>query len=515
MKHINQLTSVAAAVLALSASGLAHAGETVELGEELKLDWRITTTYTASQRMKDATPLLTSAATNAAGNDGDNNFAKNSMTANRVSALFEGRLYKGDSGLVLSGSTFYDDVYHHSNDNKTGAFSASKPPPFNEFTAEAQHDHGGYSRILDAYGYTAFDVGDSSRATVRLGRHVVNWGEAVYFPNIAMAQGPFDGTKTGVPGTETKDSVLPEDQLSASLEVTPRWTLMAHAQFGFHPTIAPAPGSFMSTSDGVGAGGTCLGVYQSAAVPCRGLQRGTDITPGDTGQWGVGTRFRVTEVTEAGLYYLNSRDRSPLPLINAATGSYRISYTDDVKLLGATVSTVLGSVAAYGELTFRQGAPILVGALATPTPADMTQLNIGGFANIGRSPLADSIQLLGEISAVQYSNYKVPVSGLNFKTDNGLAFSGTLVLGYPGVMEGWDLTIPINYSQQIYGRTLAGGVGGEGDARYSVGAVFTYKGNLSLSATYLGFLGKESTDPIANRLLTDRDQLSLVAKYAF
>lgn len=512
MKHINKLSAVTLAVLALSAAGIAHAGETVELGNDMKLDWRITTSYTASQRMKSADPLLSA---NAAGNDGDNNFANGSMTANRLSALFDGKLTKGDSGLVLSGSTFYDDVYHRTNDNKKGAFSVSKPPPFNEFTEEAQHDHGGYSRILDAYGYTSFDLGASSRATVRLGRHVVNWGEAVYFPNIAMAQGPFDGTKTGVPGTEIKDSVLPEDQLSASLEVNPRWTVMAHAQFGFHPTIAPAPGSFMSTSDGVGSGGTCLGVYQSPTVPCRGLSRVADITPGDSGQWGIGTRFRVTEVTEVGLYYLNSRDRSPLPLINATAGKYSISYMDNVKLTGATVSTVLGSVAAYGELTFRQGAPILVGALATPTPADMTQVNIGAFANIGRSPIADSMQLLGEISSVQYSNYKVSASGLNFKTDNGLAFSGTLVLGYPGVMEGWDLTIPINYSQQISGRTLAGGVGGEGDTRYSVGAVFTYKGNLSLSATYLGYSGDASTAAIANRLVTDRDQLSLVAKYAF
>jgi hypothetical protein len=513
MNKMNQLTSVAAAVLALSAMGLAHAGETIDFGDDLKLDWRVTTTYTAAQRMKSANPLLAGVA---AGNDGDNNFAQNSLTANRVSLLFDGKLSKGASGLVLSASSFYDDVYHRTNDNPMKPFTVSKPAPFNEFTSEAQHDHGGYSRILDAYGYTAFDVGDSSRATVRLGRHVVNWGEAVYFPNIAMAQGPFDGTKAGVPGTETKDSVLPEDQISASLEVNPSWTLMAHAQFGFHPTIAPAPGSFMSTSDGVGSGGTCLGVYSGPT--CFGFKRGTDITPGDSGQWGVGTRVRLTEVTEVGFYYLNARDRSPLPIIkptSASSGSYNISYRDDVKLYGATLSTVLGSVAAYSELTFRQGAPILVGALATPKSADMTQWNVGGFANIGRMPIAESVQLLGEISSVVYSNYAVPVSGLNFKTDQGVAISGTLVLGYPGIFEGWDLTVPINYSQQLSGRTLAGGVGGEGDARYSVGAVFTYNGNLSLSATYLGYLGKESTDSLANRLVTDRDQLSLVAKYAF
>jgi hypothetical protein len=485
MKKIDKLTSVAVAVLTLTATAMAHAGETIELGDDLKLDWRVTTTYTAAQRMKDADPLL---AANAAANDGDNNFAKGSRTANRVSALIEGKLTKGDSGLVVSGSTFYDSVYRRTNDNPMKPFSVSKPAPFNEFTSEAQHDHGGYSRILDAYGYTSFNVGSSSRATVRLGRHVVNWGEAVYFPNIAMSQGPFDGTKAGVPGTETKDSVLPEDQISGSIEISPRWTVMAQAQFGFHPTFAAAPGSFMNTSDGVGAGGTCLGVY--AGPTCFGMLRGPDITPGDTGQWGIGTRYRLTEVTEAGLFYLNARDRMPLPVIkpvSASSGSYNIKYHDNVKVIGATVSTVLGSVAAYSELTYRQGAPVLVGALATPTPADVAQLNFGGFANIGRMPIADSVQLLGEVSMVKYSNYGVPMSGLNFKTDSGVAISGTLVLGYPGFVEGWDLTVPINYSKQVNGRTLIGSVGGEGDGRFSLGAVFTYKGNLAISLTYLGY----------------------------
>lgn len=517
MKKINAVTPLAAAVVALLAAGAAKAGETIELGDGLKLDWRLIGTYTLSQRMKSADPLL---AANAAGNDGDNNFAKHALTANRLSALFESKLSKGDSGLVLSASSFYDDVYHGTNDNNPAPSNpnkVSKPAPFNEFTDQAKRYHGGYSRILDAYGYTSFGVGDQGRATVRLGRHVVNWGEAVFFPNIAQAQGPFDGTKTGVPGTETKDAVLPEDQISASIELNPRWTLLGHAQFGFHPTIAPAPGSFLSTSDGVGPGGTCLGVYFGPT--CFGMTRGSDIKPGKTGQWGIGTRYRVTDETEAGLYFLNYNDRTPLPVIkpvSAISGTYNIRYHDDVKMLGATVSTSIGKVATYGELTFRKDTPILVGSIATPTRADAAQLNVGAFANIGRTPFADSVQLLGEIAAVKYSGYGVPESSLTYKTDSSLAMSGTLVLGYPGIVEGWDLTVPISYSQQLSGRSLVGTLGGgKGDKRYSIGASFTRRGNLTIGVTYLGYLGSASLNPTANRLLTDRDQLSMTMKYAF
>jgi len=505
---------IALAAALLCAAGAAGAGETIEFGDGYKFDWRVNTNYSLSTRMKSADPLLSA---NAAGNDGDNNFDKHALTANRLSALFESKLTKGQSGLVLSASTFYDDVYHHSNDNP--GISVSKPGAVNQFTAETKRFHGGYSRILDAYAFTSFDFGKNSRATIRVGRQAVNWGEAVYFPNIAQAQGPFDGTKTGVPGTETKDVILPEDQISASIEITPRWTMLAQVQFGFHETIAPATGSFLNTSDGVGPGGSCLGVYNGGTT-CLGFARGEDIKPGKTGQWGIGSRFRVTDQTEAGLYYLNYNDRTPLPIIQPKPptyqmGTYQVRYFDDVKLLGGTVSTTFGSTTAYGEMAYRKGVPLLMGALATPERANATQINIGSFTNIGRSAIAESVQLLGEISAVKYSGYDGPKSGLNFKTDSGVAISGTLVLGYPGLFEGWDLTVPISYSQQLSGRTLLGGVGGKGDKRYSIGASFVRRGNLSVGVTYQGYMGDASLDPVKFRPLADRDQLSLNMKYSF
>ena len=515
-------TPVAAAVLALTAGAAAHAGETIELENGAKLEWRVNANYTLAQRMESPDPVL---AANASGNDGNNNFSKGALTANRLALLFESKLSKGDSGFVLSASTFYDAVYHGTNDNNPAGANpnrVSKPGPFNEFTSDTKRYHGGYSRILDAYGYTSFNLGDTSRATVRLGRHVVNWGEALYFPNIAAAQGPFDGTKAGVPGTEVKDSVLPEDQISAIIEISPRWTVVAQAQYGFHETLAPAAGSFMSTSDVTGNGAVCAGIYLAAfGNTCLGMKRQADIKPGDTGQWGVGTRFRVTDETEAGLYYLNYNDRMPLPIIKPlpptfTSGTYNIRYHDDVKMLAGTVSTTFGSFTTYGEVSMRKDTPILVGALGTPQRADATQINIGTMYNVGRTSFADAITVLGELSSVKYSNYGVPESGLTFKTDSGLAFAGTVALSWPGIVEGWDLSVPISYSKQLNGRTLIGtSLNGEDDERYSIGATFTRQGNLSLGVTYLGYNGSASLTTPGNRQSTDRDQLSFNAKYSF
>lgn len=572
----NRLTPVAAAAALLAAGTPALALEPIDLGGGLKLDTRINLTYTLATRLKEADPLLKGSA---GSNDGNNNFAKGALTANRLVAFFDGKLSMDASGLVVSASAFYDDVYHKTNDNNPGngqpgagynPNGVSKAPPFNEFTREAKRYHGGYSRFLDAYGYTSFNVGEQSKLNLRLGRHVVSWGEALFFPGISLAQGPADGTKTGVPGTETKDQLLPEDQVSFSFEVNPRWSILGHAQFNFHPTLAPAPGSYLNSSDGVGPGGSCLGPFaRLPAVPvafpngfegCSFGNRGADILPGKTGQFGIGTRWRVTDETEVGLYYLNYHDRTPVPEINAFTpgtvtpaffnipgnqignGSYRVRYFDDVKLIGATASTTFNIVTVAGEISHKQGAPVLVNTVVNPatgatipnpTRADITQLNINGFSNLGRTPIADSTILIGELSYIYVGKVDArkapgvenlpaaqqaffPASDVrSFTTRNALAASFTASLGYPGIFEGWDLTVPISYSQQIKGRTLVGGVGGEGDKRYSLGATFTFRGNLQLGVNYLGFLGDADLALKTNRLLTDRDQLSFIAKYSF
>ena len=93
---------IALAAALLCGVGAASAGEPIEFGDGYKFDWRINTNYTLSQRTKSPNALL---ANNAAANDGDNNFKKNALTANRISALFEGKLSKGESNTPTSTTT--------------------------------------------------------------------------------------------------------------------------------------------------------------------------------------------------------------------------------------------------------------------------------------------------------------------------------------------------------------------------------------------------------------------------
>lgn len=530
-----KMTVMAAAAATLAMSQSASAG-IIQFDNGWNIDYGLTLTYTLAARTKEPDPVL-AGADNPGGNDGDKNFKAGALTADRLAALAQAKIYKDNYGFVVSASTFYDDVYHRTNDNTS---PVNIPGAVNQFSSGTTYYNGGYSRLLDAYGYDTFDIG-SARATVRVGQQVVSWGEAIFFPSISLAQGPADGTLSGVPGTETKDILLPEPQISTNIDLNSRWSLLGQLQFGWHPDIAPSVGSFLSTSDAVGAGAYCLDPVVNGK--CTFGAKGSDLTPSNFGQWGIGTRFRATDQTEFGLYYLNYKDRTPLPVINAFTpgGSYQIRYFDNISLLGATMSTTLGSeVTVAAEVSQKFGAPVLVNTIVNPathavipnpTRANITQVNLNAFANLGRTMIAPQTILIGEISWVGVSNVQaIQAPGVGalgaaaayFPTSNQLSFtqtaaaiSGTIDLTYPGVFTDWDLDIPISYSQQLMGRSITGGVGGQGDKRYSISANFTFRSNLQIGLNYLGYLGSPDLSLPDARLLTDRDQISLVMKYKF
>lgn len=504
---MKKLSPIAVATLLSLGMGAVHAGETIELGDGLKFDWRLNVSYGLGVRLDNPSPVLST--------DGNNNFKKGALTANRLGAVWESRLSKGDSGFVLNASTFYDDVYHGRNDNP-GPY-ISTPGRYNEFNSAAKRYGGGYSRLLDTYAYTSFNMGES-RATVRVGKQVVNWGESNLFANIAAAQGPSDAAKAASPGAEIKEILLPEDQISASLELNPRLSLLAHYQFGFHETLLPAPGMYTSTSNALGPGASCLGVYMGAN--CAGLQRGDDIRPSKAGQWGIGGRFRVTDETEVGLYYLRYNERTPSLVINMngrIPSGYQVRYFDDVQMLGATASSTFGKFSGYTEVSYRKGTPVLNGN-SVAVRGDVVQGNVGGIFNIGRTAIADDMSLLAEVSGSRVMSVAdgSDVDHLSFKTRNSLVAGATLTLSYPGIVEGWDLSIPISYQSQLRGRALLGTFGGgQSDSRLSIGATFVRKSNFSVNVAYINYLGNPSNDALRARPMADRDQLSVTAKYSF
>src|SRR3546814_16493254 len=85
---------------------------------------------------------------------------------------------------MLSGSAFYDDVYHHQNDNdapdtvnKLGPDGLTTPDPdYRKFSSETRFRDGQRARLLEASVYGTWWLGDESSINLRLGQQLVAWG---------------------------------------------------------------------------------------------------------------------------------------------------------------------------------------------------------------------------------------------------------------------------------------------------------------------------------------------------
>ena len=268
--------------------------------------------------------------------------------------------------------------------------------------------------LLDAYVTSAFDVGEAA-VDLRLGKHVLNWGESTFIPNGINAINPFDVSKLRLPGSELREALLPVSMVSASVAPNPDLSVEGFYQLDWEQTRIDPVGTFFSTNDYVGAGAERAyldGIAQSDLITFGSVRRGADRTPANSGQWGVALRYFAEELgqTEFGFYFMNYHSRLPVigaqqssqPVLQAAVGAftpalatpvcsqpptppcrppnvtaedfargvavdafaqgghYFLEYPEDIRLAGVSFNTVLGASgwALQGEYSFRKDAPL-------------------------------------------------------------------------------------------------------------------------------------------------------------
>ncbi|WP_175690311.1 DUF1302 domain-containing protein [Burkholderia anthina] len=507
--HACRLSIIAACVCGTSS---AWAGDTIYLGNGTTLDYSFTIGYGIGIRTRSPSGNLLTPA-NANGDDGDRNFKAGKLIENQVSLLGEANLKHDDWGFFLRADAFYNQVYNRPNYNDSPN-TVNHSGAYNQFTGTASYYMGERPELLAAYGYKTFHIG-STALNVRLGQQVIAWGESVFFPNIAGAQGPSNVVKSTVAGAEVKDILLPVPQISAQWRINPTVSLLAYWQFAFQPNQLNAPGSYFSASDIVGPGAQYLIGPHGTIIP-----RGADIKPNNLDQWGIGARWRVAGDTELGAYYLHYNDMNPSVVSSyAPTPVYQEKYFDHMRLTGLSFSTDIGGANVAGETSYRQRAAVLVNTPAGPTPtrADVWQTNLSAIYSIGPTFLAASQTLTGEVSFVHTGSVS-PVGGSTtlYNTRNAAAFELAWTLSYKNVMSGWDLDVPITYADAFTGQSaLVGALGsltGVGDHRVTAGLTFTRLSRLKLALVYAKYLG---TPDQKLRPLADRDYLLATATYSF
>lgn len=482
----------------------AHAGS-LTLGDT-DIDYLVTASYGLNLRAAGQDDRL-AGVPNMNGNDGDRNFKRGAPVNNRVAVIGEADIHRKTYGLFVRGSTFYDFAYRNSNDNNSPD-TINKYGPVDQFTAGARRYSGMRSRLLDLYVYKTFDVGGRN-LDVRLGNQVVAWGESLYLSGISAVQGPVDATKANIPGTEVKDILLPELQLSTSFALTRQWTVLGYYQFRSHPYELSPAGDYFSTSDIVGPGSSFLRLAPGLVPGASIMSRAPNVDARNGGQWGLGTRYLIAANTQLGLYYLNYHERIPSVLFNS-DGTYSLKYFEGVKLIGTSISTRVGEWQVSGEASYKSGTAMLTRSGAQR--GDVAQVQGSFIKTWGRTWIAPQASLSGELGYQRVNSVDGGIDNL-VNSRNSWAFQVGTVLTYPNVFSGWDLEVPLTYGRQFKNAAVSySPFTGAGDHRASVGMRFRYLGNLEVGLSYYAFLGS----PNANyRMLADRDYVALTAKYSF
>ncbi|WP_093284326.1 DUF1302 domain-containing protein [Solimonas aquatica] len=445
---------------ALLGAQAAGAG-TLDLGNEVELEYKLTVTYALAMRTKHADPRLTDApveefssylnipaAAPAPGqpaqifrfegqglsqsinsDDGDRNFDKWALIHNRLSGLGELQLHWQDYGAVLSGSGFIDDVYHRSNDNDSprtlnqfGPAGEYPDPKPREFSGPTKRYDGGRARVLEAYLYGSWWLSDESSLNLRAGQQLVAWGESLFFSGIASAMGPADATKAFVPGAEVKDILLPVNQIALNLAVNNELSLVGYYKLSFRPTEIFPVGDYLSPADVVGPGAQF--VYGSAnplaaTGSCSGLLQNFHLNGAP-----VSVVSPQLETLVCGLLGITADT-----LIDAP--DYIYTYRE--KDLKPSAFGQYGGGVKY-QLTSSTNLGLYYLRYNDTNPA--VQLNVG-FASFGT---------VGGVNlSTQALNQYVPVS-YNVKYFDGIHLAG---LSYSTVLGGFNIAGELNYRDGI------------------------------------------------------------------
>lgn len=347
----------------------------------------VTLSHGMTFRVEDRDDSLTSANTN----DGGRNYDKG-LVSNTSKFTGDLEIERGGLSAFFRASGFYDF------ENQDGE-RESRP-----LSEEAKDLVGQDFELLDAYVAGSFEPGGVP-VDMRLGKHVLSWGESTFIQNGVNVVNPFDVNRLRTPGSELREALEPVSMFSLSTAPTDALSVEGFYQLDWKKTEIDPPGTYFSTRDYVGAGAD-RAYIDDPALTRRFLRedaaseadrqfltvpRLPDDPPEDSGQWGLALRYLVERLndTEFGLFYVNYHSRLPvidarygtqagllgglalLPTAGLAgpiqaidaygkTAGYRVGYPEDLQVLGLSFNTALGASgwALQGEYSLHPDSPL-------------------------------------------------------------------------------------------------------------------------------------------------------------
>jgi hypothetical protein len=523
-----------AAALLLPALAAPAAAFDIPTGQgDLTLRWDNTFRYNLGARMQNAKPEIALAGPGPAYtyDESDYLFAdRGDVITNRIDLLSELDLrFRDRFGARLSAAGWYDHAYHGK--HPVTAPAQALPPGAAQpsaggtsygdgrFSSYTKRFYAGPSgEILDAYVYGGFDIAEMP-LNLRLGRHVVIWGEGLFGSShsIAYAQTPSDARKaTSNPGASAKETALPIGQLSATFQPTPEVTVLAQYLYEWRPSRIPEGGTFFAGADSIEYGPT-----SHRRSPMEG----------DRGDTGLGLRWSPEWLDgTVGVYFRRFDDKGSWAAQPAGDPAdvfaTRSVYAKNIRLVGLSLSKNVLGLSVGADLSHRSNAPLNSVPTASAGPAGRYEGAIGdtwhavvnAVKTFGPTPLFDSAALSGELA---YSRLDKVTKNQNlFKASGYNAFCGpTFADNQPAKIRGcadkeffslalsfspsWtqvlpsvDVSLPIFVSRNLHGNAPGNGGGSEGFTTYKIGISAVASARHLFDLAYTGYdqkVGPRST----------------------
>lgn len=502
---------VLALAAGLGASGPAQAVQ-FDLGPELDLSWTSTLGYSLGYRVETQDDEILGMIN---ADDGDRAFDRGVMK-NKISGLTEMSLDYGNYGAFIRADAFFDRVYDRDSDNHSASTDNTPSNPPDEFVDKTEDVNRSDVRLLDAFVYGNFAIGGTN-LNVRVGRQVVSWGESLFLAGISSVQNPVDVTESHEPAVEVKKLLLPVGQVLGRWQLTGNLSVAGYYQWQWEETRIDGTGSYFATTDILQGGEVILARDPTTGTIVPALSRTPDDDARDSGQYGLNVHYTVPQwaYTDFGVYYLRYHDKAPsvvfggfgvIPGMPNTPTTYHAKYFEDIELYGLSFATAFGRVQLGGEVSLKEGAPVL-DANGSPVRADALQAQLNTITNIPLDLLgANTTTLSAEIGINEITD-REDSELTNDKRAAG--YQASLSLAYTNVLPSLDVTVPLSVSQGFHQDSSVPGSFDSGNVQLGIGANMTYGDNWTIDLNYVEFRG----DPSDN-LLTDRDFVSVDIGYS-
>ncbi len=202
------------------------------------------------------------------------------------------------AGSVTGGGP--ESVFH-------GYFDGSPvPETVDGIDHESQKLAGNKFTLYDAFVYGSWEVFGGHPLNIRIGKQVINWGESnIQGGGISQMMNPTDLSKATTPGTDVKETLIPQESVYLNFGFSDDVSLEAYYTWNWRNSTFIGVGTYFSPFDFLGAG-------YNPDLFIRGIEKSGEEEPSG-GMYGINMHFIIPSwnFADLGIYYVRSHAFNP------------------------------------------------------------------------------------------------------------------------------------------------------------------------------------------------------------